>query len=158
MHIVADPEPSSSRPRAEGAVAPATTRVAIAGATGYTGQELLRLLARHPLATLTQTTSSGATAARKLPALSRLWDGAITPLDRDSLGEGADLVFLALPDTAAAELAPLLLERGRRVIDLSGAFRLHDAATRTRWYRSTTAQRSSSKTRGRRVRTGWPYA
>jgi len=116
-----------------------TARVAIAGATGYTGQELLRLLARHPLVTITQTTSSGATASRKLPALARLWDGAITPLDRDTLGDAADLVFLALPDTAAAELAPLLLERGLRVIDLSGAFRLHDAGARARWYPETHA-------------------
>jgi N-acetyl-gamma-glutamyl-phosphate reductase len=116
-----------------------TARVAIAGATGYTGQELLRLLARHPLVTLTQTTSSGTTPARALPALARLWDGAITPLDRDTLGEGADLVFLALPDTAAAELAPRLLERGLRVIDLSGAFRLHDAGARGRWYPETHA-------------------
>src|SRR6516225_1674170 len=87
--------------RREAAVRGRTARVAIAGATGYTGQELLRLLARHPLVTITETTSSGATAARKLPALARLWDGAITPLDRNTLGEGADLVFLALPDTAA---------------------------------------------------------
>src|SRR5689334_19494720 len=68
-----------------------TARVAIAGATGYTGQELVRLLARHPLVTLTQATSSGTTPARSLPALARLWDGAITPLDRDTLGADAEL-------------------------------------------------------------------
>jgi N-acetyl-gamma-glutamyl-phosphate reductase len=114
-------------------------RVAIAGATGYTGQELLRLLARHPSVVLTSTTSSGSTPARTLPALARLWDGAITPLDRETLGQDAELVFLALPDTAAAELAPMLVERGRRVIDLSGAFRLRDAAARARWYPETQA-------------------
>src|SRR5258707_3568076 len=93
----------------------ARTRVAIAGATGYTGQELLRLLSRHPGVEITQATSSGATAARRLPALAHLWNGAITPLDPDALAREAELVFLALPDTAAAELAPRLLEADVRV-------------------------------------------
>ena len=57
------------------------TRVAVAGATGYAGQELVRLLARHPAVTLTAAMSSGATSApRPLPALARIWDGAIVPL------------------------------------------------------------------------------
>ena len=113
------------------------TRVAVAGATGYTGQELLRLLARHPSVTITQATSSGATAARRLPALARLWNGTITPLDADTLARDADVVFLALPDTAAAELAPRLVNAGVRTIDLSGAFRLRNAAARARWYPET---------------------
>jgi N-acetyl-gamma-glutamyl-phosphate reductase len=113
--------------------------VAIAGATGYTGQELLRLLARHPDVTLTRATSSGSTPARRLPALARIWDGAITPLDADGLARDAELVFMALPDSAAAELAPVLIDRGVRVIDLSGAFRLADATSRARWYPDTRA-------------------
>src|SRR5262245_27073576 len=112
-------------------------RVAVAGATGYTGQELLRILARHPSVSITLATSSGATAARKLPALAHLWRGTITPLDADVLAREADLVFLGLPDVAAAELAPRLVEAGVRVIDLSGAFRLRDAAARARWYPET---------------------
>jgi N-acetyl-gamma-glutamyl-phosphate reductase len=111
-------------------------RVAVAGATGYTGQELLRLLSRHPSVSLVAATSSGATA-RRLPALARLWNGTVTPLDAETLARDADLVFLALPDTAAAELAPRLVDAGVRVIDLSGAFRLHDAALRQRWYPET---------------------
>jgi N-acetyl-gamma-glutamyl-phosphate reductase len=112
-------------------------RVAVAGATGYTGQELLRLLARHPGVTITAATSSGAGAARALPALARVWDGVVTPLDAEALPSLADVVFLALPDTAAAELAPRLVDAGVRVIDLSGAFRLRDAALRQRWYPET---------------------
>src|ERR1041384_5622391 len=108
-------------------------RVAVAGATGFTGQELLRILSRHPDVTLTAATSSGATAARKLPALGHIFTGEITPLDANSLAKDdvADVVFLALPDRAAAELAPMLVEAGMRVIDLSGAFRLRDQAQRT---------------------------
>jgi len=114
------------------------TRVAVAGATGYTGQELLRRLSRHPLVALTvATSSSAASAARRLPALAKVWDGAITPLDSAALAREADVVFLALPDSAAAELAPALLDAGARVIDLSGAFRLRDAAARARWYPET---------------------
>jgi N-acetyl-gamma-glutamyl-phosphate reductase len=117
---------------------PAATRVAVAGATGYTGQELLRLLGRHPAVTITAAMSSrGGTAGRRLPALARIWDGEIVPLPSDRLAETADVMFLALPDKAAADIAPSLIDAGVRVIDLSGAFRLRDAAARARWYPET---------------------
>jgi N-acetyl-gamma-glutamyl-phosphate reductase len=133
MHTATDPRTPSTPAGNPGGV-----RVAVAGATGYTGQELLRVLARHPAARVTLATSSGsASAARRLPALAKLWSGAITPLDADALPREADLVFLALPDTAAAELAPRLVDRGVRVVDLSGAFRLRDGAARRRWYPDT---------------------
>ncbi len=115
-------------------------RVAVAGATGYAGQELVRLLARHPAVTLTAAMSSGATSTpRPLPALARIWDKAVTPLDIEVLVSSADIVFLALPEAASAEIAPKLVERGLRVIDLSGAFRIRDAADRLRWYPATAA-------------------
>jgi N-acetyl-gamma-glutamyl-phosphate reductase len=121
------------------AAPPRPARVAVAGATGYTGQELLRLLSRHPRVTLIAAMSSGQAggAARRLPALTRLWDGEIAPLSREALARDADVVFLALPDAAAAEIAPPLVEAGVRVIDLSGAFRLRDEAARARWYPET---------------------
>ena len=111
-------------------------RVAVAGATGYTGQELLHLLSRHPSVTLTAAMSSAATAPRKLPALARVWSGEITPLSPETL-RAADVVFLALPDAAAADLGPALADAGVRVVDLSGAFRLKDPAERARWYPET---------------------
>jgi N-acetyl-gamma-glutamyl-phosphate reductase len=114
------------------------TRVAIAGATGFAGQELVRILARHPAVTLTTAMSSAATSApRPMPALARIWDGSVVPLDIDRLVADADIVFLALPEAASAELAPKLLERGVRVIDLSGAFRIRADADRQRWYPAT---------------------
>src|SRR5262249_52466859 len=121
--------------------ASAAARVAVAGATGYTGQELLRLLSRHPSVSLTAAMSSGQTAAssRRLPNLARLWNGTIVPLAPDALKADADVVFLALPDAAAAELGPALVDAGVRVVDLSGAFRLRDAAARARWYPETHA-------------------
>lgn len=117
----------------------ARVRVAVAGATGFTGQELLRMLSRHPHVSLVAATSSGATAARKLPALKHLWNGTIVPLDAEQLTRDADLVFLALPDAAAAELAPKFADAGVRVIDLSGALRLRDDALRATWYPETHA-------------------
>ena len=131
MHTLV--HPGSPAP-ASATAAPA--RVAVAGATGYAGQELLRLLSRHPSVTLTAAMSSGGTVSRKLPALARLWSGDITPLSPGTLRE-ADVVFLALPDAAAAGLAPALVDAGVRVIDLSGAFRLADEAGRARWYPET---------------------
>src|ERR1043165_1287900 len=126
---VSDGSPASSAGR---------TRVAIAGATGYAGQELVRILARHPAVTLTAAMSSGSSSSsRPLPALARIWDGTVTPLDVDQLVASADVVFLALPEAASAELAPKLLERGVRVIDLSGAFRIRGNEDRQRWYPAT---------------------
>src|SRR5579862_5168622 len=100
-----------------------TARVAVAGATGYTGQELLRILARHPGVAVTAAMSSGAAAGpqRTLPALAHIWDGGIAPFSLEALAADADVVFLALPDKAAAEAAPALVDAGVRVIDLSGA-------------------------------------
>ena len=116
------------------------TRVAVAGATGYAGQEVVRLLARHPAVTLTDAMSSGATSApRPLPALRGVWDGTVLPLDVDTLVAHADIVFLALPEAASAEVGGALLKRDTRVIDLSGAFRIRDDAGRQRWYPATGA-------------------
>jgi N-acetyl-gamma-glutamyl-phosphate reductase len=140
MHTVVAHRSSSSAAAAPEAASSVSTaaraRVALAGATGYTGQELLRILARHSALQLTAAMSSGATAARKLPALRRLWNGDISPLSPEMLRD-ADVAFLALPDAAAADLAPALVDAGVRVIDLSGAFRLRNTAARTRWYPET---------------------
>jgi N-acetyl-gamma-glutamyl-phosphate reductase len=74
---------------------------------------------------------------RTLPALARIWDGVIEPFSSDKLAEQSDVVFLALPEEAAAGIAPTLVARGIRVIDLSGAFRLRDASAREKWYPAT---------------------
>ncbi len=119
---------------------PSAIAVAIAGATGYAGQELVRLLARHPAASLAVAMSSGATSApRPLPALAHIWDQPVVPLDAERIVTGAEVVFLALPEAASADLGAALVDRGVRVIDLSGAFRLRDAAARQQWYPATGA-------------------
>jgi N-acetyl-gamma-glutamyl-phosphate reductase len=133
MHTAIQPSPGAT-----GGQAGRATHVAVAGATGYTGQELLRLLGRHPAVAVVAAMSSGSTSAstRRLPALTRVWNGQVTPLSPDALRE-AEVVFLALPDSVAAELAPALVAAGVRVVDLSGAFRLRDRAARAHWYPET---------------------
>ena len=119
---------------------PTPVRVGIAGATGYAGQELIALLARHPGARLEAAMSSSAeSAARPLPRLARLWDGQVEPLSPDRLKAAVDVAFLAVPEQAAARLAPPLVDAGVRVIDRSGAFRIRDAGARARWYPDTAA-------------------
>src|SRR6188472_1986718 len=113
-------------------------RVGIVGATGYAGQELVSLVARHPQVRLEAAMSSSAdSAARPLPRLARIWDGQVEPLNKEKLSSDMDVVFLAVPEAAAAELAPPLVEADVRVIDLSGAFRIRDLAARTKWYPAT---------------------
>jgi N-acetyl-gamma-glutamyl-phosphate reductase len=120
-----------------------TVRVGVAGATGYTGVELLRLLGRHPGVRIAAAMGSPGAAPRHVPALKSLWDATVDGLDIDTLADGTDAVFLALPEHAAAEVAPALLARGKRVFDLSGAFRLRDADLRHRWYPTTLEQPAS---------------
>ncbi len=112
------------------------SKVAIAGATGYGGIELVRLLKRHPeveLVQLTSETYAGKTLEQVYPHL-RGVGIELQALDADRLGRDADLVFLALPAGRAMELAPKLLAQGKRVIDMSADFRLRDAAAYPRWY------------------------
>ena len=117
---------------------PSPVRVGIAGATGYAGQELVALLARHPQVDVRLAMSSSAeSAARPMPRLARVFNGQLEPLNVDRLGQSVDVAFLAVPEQAAAELGAALVKSGVRVIDLSGAFRIKDDAQRLRWYPAT---------------------
>ncbi len=116
-------------------------RVAIAGATGYAGGELLRLLARHPQARVARLMSSGRDGKKEFPIehshpdLRGKFPVLCEPLSVDPLAPSElDLVFLATPHQTALEIVPSLLERNLRVVDLSGAFRLKDPMTYSRWY------------------------
>ena len=103
-------------------------RVGVAGATGYAGLELLRRLARHPHADVRYAPWRRARRNRSgCPRWRSIWDAPVEPLDVDKLGDAKRTPCSSrLPDTLAAELAPALVDRGTRVFDLSGAFRLRD--------------------------------
>jgi N-acetyl-gamma-glutamyl-phosphate reductase len=77
--------------------------------------------------------ASSGSEARRIPALARIWDAPVEPLDVTELAR-RDAVFLAVPDTLAAELGPVLASQGARVFDLSGAYRLRESDVRERWY------------------------
>jgi N-acetyl-gamma-glutamyl-phosphate reductase len=116
-------------------------RVAVAGATGYAGRELLALLARHPNARVTRLMSSGRDGKRAFPiehshpALRGRFKVLCEPLSLENLTPAdVDIVFLATPHETALQLAPALLDRNLRVVDLSAAFRLKDPAAYPRWY------------------------
>ena len=110
-------------------------RIGVLGATGYAGQEIIRLAARHPhVEVAVAMTSSSTEETRTLPALTGIWDGELAPFSVDRLASETDAVFLALPEAASGHVAPGLLEQQLRVFDLSGTFRLRNIETRRRWY------------------------
>ena len=113
----------------------AKIQLGIAGASGYGGQELLRLAVRHDDVEIAVAMSSAANnEVQELPALKNLWHGQIEPFSVEKLIAESEVVFLGLPDGISAELAPQLVENGRKVFDLSGAFRLRDEELRKQWY------------------------
>ncbi|MDY0039757.1 MAG: N-acetyl-gamma-glutamyl-phosphate reductase [Desulforhabdus sp.] len=112
-------------------------RVAIVGASGYTGIELIRILNQHPQAELKIITSrvqSGMRVDEYYPALRRHCDLAFEDADPDRLAQEVDLVFTALPHQAAMDFVPEVLGRGLKVVDLSADYRFQDAKVYEAWY------------------------
>ena len=112
-------------------------KVAIVGGTGYTGVELLRLLALHPHAqvkVITSRSEEGVRVADMYPNLRESYPNlAFTVPDADAL-TSCDVVFFATPHGVAHSLAGEILQAGTRVIDLSADFRLEDADEWAQWY------------------------
>jgi N-acetyl-gamma-glutamyl-phosphate reductase len=116
--------------------------VAVLGATGYTGVELLRLLARHPaveLAFLSSEQYRDQRASDVYPFLAGTVETTLKAPVPVEIAAAAEVVFSALPHGASAPLVAELVRRGRRVIDLSADFRLRDPAVYARWYGEHTA-------------------
>ena len=111
-------------------------KVGIVGGTGYTGVELLRLLAAHPQAALQAITSradAGMPVSQMFPSLRGHVDLPFTHPDEAHL-EQCDLVFFATPNGIAMQQVRALLDAGVKVIDLAADFRLQDIATWEKWY------------------------
>lgn len=106
-------------------------RVAIVGATGYVGAELVRLLARHPRVSIVGLVARGRSDEPIERTHAHL---APTGLTVDAQVPAAEAVFLALPHGAAAGMVPELLAGGASIIDLGPDFRLRDPADYPRWY------------------------
>jgi len=112
-------------------------KVGIVGGTGYTGVELLRLLAQHEkaeVALITSRSEAGIRVAEMFPNLRGVYDQlAFTVPDVNALAS-CDVVFFATPHGVAHELAPQLLNKGCTLIDLSADFRLRDKDEWAKWY------------------------
>ena len=112
-------------------------KIGIVGGTGYTGVELLRLLAQHPEADVRAITSrkdAGTRVAQMFPSLRGRYDLAFTD-PKDAELAGCDVVYFATPHGVAMSQARELLEAGARIIDLAADFRLADPAAFERWYK-----------------------
>ncbi len=112
-------------------------KVGIVGGTGYTGVELLRLLAQHPQAQLSVITSrkeTGMPVADLFPSLRGHVDLAFSDPADAALGD-CDVVFFATPHGVAMAQARELLAKGVRIVDLAADFRLRDTAEFERWYK-----------------------
>jgi N-acetyl-gamma-glutamyl-phosphate reductase len=109
-------------------------KAGVVGFSGYSGAELVRLLSAHPEAEPVLLEHRQDSAQRPAPIHQPQPPRA--PCTPDSVrAQGLAVVFLATPPEVSMELAPSMLDAGAKVIDLSGAFRLRDAATYSRWYK-----------------------
>jgi N-acetyl-gamma-glutamyl-phosphate reductase len=116
-------------------------KVGIVGGTGYTGVELLRLLAGHPqveLRAITSRADAGTPVSQMFPSLRGHVDLAFTHPDEAHLTE-CDAVFFATPNGIAMQQTRALLDAGVRVIDLAADFRIKDIAEWEKWYGMTHA-------------------
>lgn len=116
-------------------------KVGIVGGTGYTGVELLRLLALHPqvkLQVITSRADAGTRVDQMFPSLRGFVDLLFVHPDEANL-EACDLVYFATPNGIAMQQTRALLDAGVRVIDLAADFRLQDIASWEKWYGMTHA-------------------
>ncbi|MCG1024403.1 MULTISPECIES: N-acetyl-gamma-glutamyl-phosphate reductase [Dehalobacter] len=109
-------------------------KVGILGATGYTGQELLRLLNNHPEVTLAHLGSSTSAGKRISDICPHLQESLENVLETEELPD-VDVVFMALPHGIAAARARELMEHGIKIVDLGADFRLKDAQEYENWYK-----------------------
>ncbi len=112
-------------------------KVGIVGASGYTGAELMRILALHPEVEVTWATAqtyAGKTVGELYPHLRPFAQMVYQPFDPDRAVSEADVFMVALPHGESMEAVAALRERGARVVDLSADFRFSDPAVYERWY------------------------
>jgi len=111
--------------------------VGILGATGYAGIELVRILSQHPdvkLVYLASQTYADKNISDVYPNLRGILDISCEELDIEKAAKECDIVFTALPHGASKAVIPQLVEKGLKIIDLSGDYRYNDAAVYEKWY------------------------
>lgn len=114
-----------------------TLRTAVIGASGYTGAELLRLLAAHPVLDVVYATGdsqAGTLASALYPSLAAAYPSLVFAEYDEAAVLTCDVVFLCLPHEASLVMVPQLVDKVRLVVDLSAAYRLKDASLYPHWY------------------------
>jgi len=114
-------------------------RVAVVGITGYSGLEMIELVLRHPAMECVVVMASEATGEKALadihPQLRGLSDLRCVPLNSELIARlKVDTAFMCTPNEVSHEWVPKILSHGIRIVDLSGSFRLRDAASYSSWY------------------------
>lgn len=112
-------------------------KVAVVGASGYTGVELIRILVGHPeieICCVTSRQHEGLPINQVFPSLSGFCELVCEPLDVTAIAKRADLIFTALPHKSAMEVVPGFFDAGCKVVDLSADYRLKDQAVYEQWY------------------------
>ena len=114
------------------------TPIGIIGASGYGGVQLVRLLLEHPqvdLAYLGGDSSAGKQYGSIYPHLAHCADLTVEKIDLDAISDRCEAVFLGLPNGLACDIAPTLIEKGCKVLDLSADYRFSNLNTYTDWYK-----------------------
>ena len=116
-------------------------KVAVCGASGYTGAELLRILYTHPEVTITAVTSEKSVGMKISSVFPHLYHYdydhlRYEPLDKSSLLSKADIFFMALPHAASQEAVHYFFENSKKVIDISADYRISDPIVYEQWYKT----------------------
>lgn len=118
-------------------------RIGIIGANGYSGAELIRLLAAHPYADiqlLISNSTSGLNIKEVYPHLTGILEKTLETLEIEEVKKQVDVVFFATPSGVSKDLLPALIEQDIPCIDLSGDFRLREASHYSKWYKQDREQ------------------
>ncbi len=113
-------------------------RVGVVGATGYTGEELVRLLVRHPEIEITYTSGKEDREVKIqdiFPYLKNKLDLECRAFSADEAMDKCDFIFLSLPHTISMQYAPIFLKAGKKVVDISADYRLKDTKIFEKYYR-----------------------
>ncbi|MBE9117473.1 N-acetyl-gamma-glutamyl-phosphate reductase [Lusitaniella coriacea LEGE 07157] len=128
---------------------PEQVKVGIIGASGYGGVQLVRLLHDHPKVELVYIggdSSAGKSYSDLYPHIGHLVDLTVEKIDLDAIADRCEVVFLGLPNGLACDMAPTLIEKGCKVLDLSADYRFENLETYSAWYKKERHDRAIAAT------------
>ncbi len=115
-------------------------QIAVIGATGYVGTEIIRILTQHPqieIGAVVSRSFTGKSFSEIYPNFSKVFEMTLDEIDIDTLCQSNDIFITALPHEASSDIIPAIAKRGRRIIDHSALFRFKNKNTYETWYKSS---------------------